>query len=87
MCCGLFTDRNHLTRLVGGCVRSVSMSHPALFAPAWYALSMNSSRVSVGEALLRTSSYLRSAVPPSGSQLAASGLSGCSVKPSGSGAV
>ena len=42
--------------LAGGCVRSASMSHPALFAPAWYVLSMNSSRVCVGEELLRTSS-------------------------------
>jgi hypothetical protein len=30
------------------------MSHPALFAPARYALSMNSGRVFVEEALLRT---------------------------------
>ncbi len=73
--------------LSGRVVRCASMSHPALFALAWYALSMNSSRVSLREALLRTSSYVRSAVPPSGSQLAAPGLSRCSVKPSDSGAV
>ena len=72
--------------LAGGFVRNASMSYPALFAPAWYALSMNSSRVSLGEGLLRIPSYNNNAVPPSGSQLAASGLSGCSVKPSGSGA-
>ena len=40
----------------GGRVRSAPISHPALFAPASYALSMNPSRVSRGEALLRTSS-------------------------------